>query len=902
MPLSEGTRLGPYEILAPIGAGGMGEVYRARDTRLDRTVAVKVLPSHLSFSPTLKQRFEREARSVSSLNHPNICALYDVGQQDGADYIVMEHLEGETLAERIERGPVPVRETIAIVIQIADALDKAHKQGVIHRDLKPGNIMLTKSGAKLLDFGLAKSVGPGGSPGAPAGMTMSPTMTSPLTAEGSIVGTFHYMAPELLEGGEADARSDIFAFGLMLYEMLTGKKAFGGKTQASLIAAILKETPRPLTSLLPVTPPALERLVQTCLEKDPEDRRQTMHDVLLELKWIAEAGPEAGVGASGAATAPGRERIWMGVSAALAVVAVAAIVITIARAPGDAPSGIERPIHAALLPPPGGSFVSVGGTAGPVEISPDGTRLVFGAATADGGHRLYLRSLESGAVVPLQGTEGGARPFWSPDSRFIGFFAGGKLKKLELAGSTVLTIAAAADGRGGAWNENGTIVFAPSFRGALLKIPATGGDPDPVTELDTSRVQGTHRYPVFLPDQKHFLYLARSTVAGTPEDTKIYAGSLDGGDAKEIIKAESNAVYANGYLLFTRERTLLAQGFDPDTLEVKGDPVAIANDIQVDSVYSRAVFSASPNGVLVYQTGQFEDKSRLVWLDPKGEELGTLGDPAAFLTLQISPDGGQVIASITEPGPGRNLWLYDRERGVRTRLTFTPDVVDAYGVWSPSGDELVFTSTQVGPMQIFRKSTSGSGEAVRMVEESADAYPTSWSRDGRFVLYTALGHGPSDSARDIWYLSVEEGGKPTPYIQTRFEEDSARFSPDDAWVAYVSDQSGRNEVYVAPFPDPSGRWQVSTNGGTLPRWRGDGREIYYLSPEGEMMAAQVDALPGGFRVGQPRALFRAQIHAGAWEAYDVTADGKRFLVNTRFGQANLSPMTLVLNWTAQLGR
>ncbi len=895
MPIEAGTKLGPYEILGPVGAGGMGEVYQARDTRLDRTVAVKVLPSHLSADPALRQRFEREARSVSSLNHPHICTLHDIGHQEGVDFLVMEYLEGETLGARLERGPLPTEELLRTAVQIADALAVAHRQGFVHRDLKPGNVMLTKSGAKLLDFGLAKAAG---AAGAASSLTAAPTTASPLTAEGTIVGTFQYMAPEQLEGCEADARSDIFAFGTVLYEMATGKPAFAGRTQASLIASILKEEPRPIAALAPMTPPMLERLVRRCLAKDPDLRWQSASDMADQLRWIAEAGSQAGVPLPVAARRKGRERLWMGLSLVLAVAVLALGLGYLTGSPAD----LHRPVNASILPPEGTTFSSIGEPAGPVVLSPDGQRMVFAAVSTEGIQRLWLRSLDEGTATSLAGTDGAARPFWSPAGNAIGFFALGKLKKIDLSSGSVLTIADAPQGRGGSWNDDGVIVFTPNFRAPIYKVDADGGEPEPVTQLDTSRHESTHRYPLFLPDGRHFLFMARTAVAGTPRDTAIYAGSIDSMDRKLIVRADSDARYAAGMLLFTRERTLLAQPFDPGSLELTGDLATVAKEILVDPVFSRAVFSVSDNGALVYQTGDFKDESRLVWYDREGRELDAVGDPAAFLTHRLSPDGKKVAASITEPGPGRSIWVYDLARGIKTRLTFSSDGIDAYAQWSPDGSEIVFTSTGGGAMTLFRKETSGAGQAERLHDEDGDSYVTSWSSDGRHVLFTLLGYSEPPTGSDILVASREGGEEPTVYLRTAFNEDGAEFSPDGRWVAYSSDESGRQEVYAAPFPQPTGKWQISTGGGTQPRWRKDGKEIYYLSSDNKVVAVKVSAGKSGLEIGEATPLFQAQINPGAWESYDPSADGQRFLINTGSAQKVLSPITLVLNWTETLAR
>src|SRR6516162_463900 len=552
MGLAPGHKLGPYEIVAPLGAGGMGEVYRARDTRLERTVAVKILPEHLSHSAEAKQRFEREARAVSSLNHPNICTLYDVGHQDGVDYLVMEFLEGQTLAERLAKGPLPLEQMLKYGIEICQGLEKAHCTGVLHRDLKPGNIMLTKAGTKLMDFGLAKAATAGSPLSSSLGLTMSgPSADQPLTARGMVVGTFQYMSPEQVEGKEADARSDIFALGALLYEMTTGKRAFTGKTQGSIVAAILAADPPPISTVQPISPPALERVVKACLEKDPEERLQTAHDVKLQLKWIAEGGSQAGVPAPLASQRKTRERILWAVSTFLAAACLALAVIHFGQT-----KVAQRAIHTYILAPEKSTFAFVGDHTGPLTISPDGTRLVYAALDPDGKQMLWLRPLEAASSQQLAGTEDAAYPFWSPDSRFIGFFAEGKLKTIAAAGGPAQVLCDAPDGRGGTWNREGTIVFPSTFNSPMYRISAGGGTPVQVTDLDASQGENSHRWPQFLPDGRHFLFYVRSRQGiGAGE----YVGSLDSKDKKLLFRNLSNVVYAApGYLLFVRENTLMA--------------------------------------------------------------------------------------------------------------------------------------------------------------------------------------------------------------------------------------------------------------------------------------------------------------------------------------------------------
>ncbi len=892
MSLALGTRLGPYEIEAAIGAGGMGEVYRAKDTRLDRVVAIKVLPAHLAAQPELRQRLEREARAVSSLNHPHICALYDIGHQDGLDFLVMEYLEGETLAERLAKGPLPTEQVVRYGEEIADALDKAHRQGMVHRDLKPGNIMLTKAGAKLLDFGLAKAtavVGP-----AIPGLSTSPTRSTPITAEGTVVGTFQYMAPEQLEGKEADARSDIFAFGAVLYEMATGRKAFQGKSQASLIASILSSEPPPISTLQPMTPPAFDQLVKTCLAKDPDERWQTAHDVMLQLEWIAEGGSQAGVPAPVVARRRSRERIAWAVVAVLGLLAV-----TFAAALFLRPAPDARAIRSFLLPPEKASFSFVGTGGGPPAVSPDGRRLAFVASTSDGKSLLWVRPLDALSAQPLTGTEGASYPFWSPDSRFLGFFADGKLKKVEASGGPPLTLCDAPQGRGGTWNRDGVIVFTPDVSSPLFRVSAAGGEATPITQLDQSHHETTHRWPYFLPDGRHFVYLARGPAsASESEANAIYVASLDSKERKLVLHASSNAAYAPGYLLFVRETTLMVQPFDAKRLQLTGDAFPIAEQIQFDPPISRGVFSVSENGILAYQTGSAQTGSQLLWFDRSGKQIGALGDASALqFSPRISPDRQRVAVELFEPH-SRNLdvWVYDVARGMRTRFTFDP-AFDRRPVWSPDGSRIIFASNRKGHQDLYQKASSGAANEELLFESNLDKSPTSWSSDGRFLVYHST--GDPNTKLDLWVLPLVGDRKPIPFLRTPFEEWDGQFSPDGRWIAYASNESGRDEIYAAPFPGPGGKFQLSTSGGTLPRWRRDGKELFYLSLDNKLMAAEVKEKGSTLEVGAVRALFETRPQRPGF-VYDVSPDGQRFLIATTFSEKNSLPVALVVNWTAGL--
>jgi eukaryotic-like serine/threonine-protein kinase len=898
MTLTDGTRLGPYEILSPIGAGGMGEVYRAKDTRLDRTVAIKVLPSHLSDNAEIRQRFEREARAISSLNHPHICALYDIGHQDGIDYLVMEYVDGESLADRLLKGPLPTDQVLRHAIQIAGALYKAHRAGIIHRDLKPANVMLTKSGAKLLDFGLAKLQDNDSAP--ELSLTSLPTERHDITAKGTILGTFQYMAPEQLEGKEADARTDIFAFGAVVYEMVTGKRAFSGKSQASLISAIMSGEPAPISTIQPMTPPALDRVVKTCLAKDPDERWQTSHDVMLELQWVAEASSQTGAATRATGRSKNRERLaWI----AAAVLLITSLVLAIAyiRRPAA-----ELTATRFLVDPPQKVRLR-----DQLAVSPDGRRLTFVAQDADGKRRLYVRSMESVASESLAGTEDAAFPFWSPDSRFIAFFAENKLKRIGVAGGPPQVLCPSGqDPRGGSWSRDGVIVFSPNSEGPLLKISASGGAPTQVTSLDESRKETSHRWPHFLPDGRHFLFFSRST---QPENEALCAASFDSNSRKQVAAfrpttvayaaAEGAQGGARGYLLFVRDRTLVAQAFDADKLELYGEPLPIAQEVLLageDGPTGYGSFSVSQNGVLVFRAG-VSDTLQLTWFDRSGKKLGLAGPPGFYYEPSFSPDEKRVCVARRDLEIGsQNIWLLDLNRGTFTRVTFqAPD--DATPVWSPDGNGIVFSSSRGMMRDLILKPFGGTGADELLVQSDEPKYPADWSRDGRFILYDSFS---ASTKGDIWVLSSPLGDKKSsPYLQTRFNETHAHFSPDGRWVTYVSDESGKAEVYVQSFPKSGAKWLVSTNGGDQPAWRKDGRELFYLSKDKKLMAVPVKT-GTLFEAGAPSPLFQVQVVPKSLtddkNQYLVTADGQRFLVVAISDDSVGQPITAVLNWTTEL--
>ena len=890
MSLSSGTRLGPYEILAAIGAGGMGEVYRARDTRLERTVAVKVLPAHLSTSPEVRQRFEREAKTISSLSHPHICALYDVGNQDGVEFLVMEYLEGETLSERLAKGPLPFDQVLRYGLEIADALDKAHRQGIVHRDLKPGNVMLTKSGVKLLDFGLAKAIAPAASRSG-ASLTALPTQARDLTQEGTILGTFQYMAPEQLEGREADGRTDIFAFGAVLYEMATGKKAFSGRSQASLISSIMTSEPPPASSVAPTAPTAFDRVVRTCLAKDPDDRWQTAHDIAVQLKWIQEGGSAIGP----APAVPGRRRAARFLPWVLAAVATVGLVAVLAR--DWRRSSVRAPVtRFSVLAPEKTVFTPPGELSSTqVALSPDGRTLAFVAHAGGSRPLLWLRPLDSLTAVPLSGTEDALHPFWSPDGRSLAFFTPTSLKRVEASGGAPQRLSEVVAGRGGAWSREGVIVFAHSAPTPLSRVPDTGGEPQPATDLDVTRGEDRHRYPSFLPDGKRFLFWARSTKR---ENTGIYVASLDSRKARFIVKSESMGQYSPpGHLLTVQQGMLVAYPFDEKSAQVRGNPVRIAEGVLTGNPPGYAPFSVAGT-TLAYST-PYARSRQLVWFDRSGRRLGTVGEPGDYSTPRLSRDEKRIAVAIREESKiNTDIWVFDSTRGTWSRLTFDP-AAERAPLWSPDSSRIVFTSASAGILDMYEKPASGSGEPRLVVRSDTDKFPTDWTRDGRFFVYHTFGGG---STWDIW-VAPTDGGKPFPLFSSKFTEAQGQVSPDGRWIAYASDESGRFEIYVTQFPQRRGRWQISTAGGSQPWWRGDGKELFYLSPEQTVMSVAVVRADDAFEAAVPTPLFRANFPAvvpAFWGNYCVTADGQRFLVSELRPEAAATPINVVLNWTAAL--
>jgi serine/threonine protein kinase/Tol biopolymer transport system component len=896
MALTSGTKLGPYEIQSLLGAGGMGEVYRARDTRLDRTVAVKVLASHLSSSPELKHRMEREGRAISSLNHPSICQLYDIGSQNGADYLVMEFLEGETLADKLRKGAMPPNEIYKVGIAVAEALAVAHRSGIVHRDLKPGNIMLTAGGAKLMDFGLAKPLGtpaaPSGSGTAPpsftAAATMSgPTPLSPLTTAGSIIGTIQYMSPEQIEGKEADARSDIFALGAVLYEMAAGKRPFSGKSQISLASSILESDPASIRELKPNTPPAFEHLVTTCLQKNPEDRYLAAHDIRLELQFIA--GEKSSLSATEAAPSPPpasnrRERIaWAaGILAAIVLGILAGIFFH-----RSAPARVTRTV---IDPPEKATLDLTGDSAGPPVLSPDGGMLAFAASAADGKITLWVRPMNSLEPRQLAGTDNAIFPFWSPDGRSLGFFAEGKLKTIDVDGGSPQTVADAPFGRGGAWGPGGVILFSPLTQAGLMRVSANGGTPVPATKIDS--IQHTsHRWPFFLPDGKHFLYLAIHHDPGKAANNTLYYASIDGGESKALLHSQSNAVYGSGYLLFARNEQLMAQPFDPSNGTLSGEAQVVAKGVVNDPTTWHMDASAAGE-LLVLASGGTGDW-QLLWMDRGSKQITTVAEKLSNLQMaRISPQGDRIAMQIDTGA--NDIWVLDVARGIKTRLTFGP-VSNMFPVWSPDGKWIVYTADRNGRANLIRKPSDGGGAEEILLTDEQLIFPTDWSRDGKYIFYS---RGPV-GGQEVWALPME--GERKAFLVAPRSANSfsvfGRLSPDGRWLAYSSNESGTNEIYVVPFRGGQGKWQVSANGGAIPHWSRDGKELFYMDASYNLFALPVNQVGGALQFGTAEQLVRN------WSApqvfYDISPDSKRILLD-RISQQVSQSVTVVTNFTAGL--
>ena len=884
MTIAPGIRLGPYEIVAPLGAGGMGEVWRARDTRLERDVAIKILPGDFASNPQLKARFEREAKTISQLNHPNVCTLFDVGHHEETDFLVMELIDGESLADRLQKGPLPLDLVLRHGTEIASALDAAHRQGIVHRDLKPGNVMLTKSGAKLLDFGLAKSGPLVTSSPSVSELADSPTEHKPLTEQGTILGTFQYMAPEQLEGTEADARTDIFAFGAVLYEMATGRRAFQGKNKTSLIAAIVSGTPPPISEVAPLSPPALEHVIRKCLAKDPDDRWQSAHDVASELRWLSEAGSLAGVAAPVTIRRKSRERLAWTLAIVMTAIALASSLALLTRR--ETP---RRLIESSIVVPATERVALNGGLA----LSPDGKTAAVVFNDMRGNNTLWLRSLDAPAFRQLAGTDDASCPFWSPDSRKVGFFAAGRLKTTDIQSGAVTDVCDAAAGRGASWSSAGSILFTPGSTGPLLTVRASGGSPAPLTKLragDTS-----HRWPSFLPDGKTFIFLALNESAAS---SAICQASLDRPEEiSVVVPASSSAAYVPpGFLLYARDNLVLAQRYDSKKASTIGEPVTLTDRVAVTDRFF-ALFSAANDGTLLLLRGAGFVFSQLVWVDRSGKPEGTVTDPGLYFSPSLSRDERRLAVDLSNTTDGQgDIWIHDLARNVSTRLTYE-ETNESAPQWSPDDKRIIYYAAAQGMGNIFEIQSGGTGQSQLLVDDELEKRPTDVSLDGRWIVFNSAG-GASGTGADIGVWSVSEK-KATQWLATPFNEQCAQLSPDGKWIAYQSDESGRSEIYVRAFPDSDQKWMISNGGGIMPAWRGDGREIYYVSLDREMMAVEVT--PGAsFETASPVVLFDAPVRIHPTIQYDVSRDGQRFLLNRLVESSAVEPLTMLQNWDLKL--
>jgi Tol biopolymer transport system component len=884
--LQPGSTIGRYEVIERIGAGGMGEVYRARDTHLDRTVALKIIAASFAQDPTSQPRFERERRVAASLEHPHVCRLLDAGHESGVEYLAMEYLQGESLASRLTRGPLPLVVAIGYAIEIASALNYAHRLGVVHRDLKPANVYLTPGGAKVLDFGLSKLRQ------ADAGRTPLQADTAPLapaaTQVGTIVGSAPYMAPERLEGREADHRTDVWGFGLILYEMCTGRRTFEASSPAALIAAILSgETPS--MNLVGPKSDDVEWIVQKCLQKNPDDRWQAMGDVEVLLKRIV-----AGHGFPRAARRSRVPRVAVGIAAIACVVAAVGGALSLV--------GRDRPRSAsaafAIPPPNGGTFTPTEGSvqSAQLALSPDGQSLAFVAAGADGVSQIWIRHLDSLHPTPVAGTAGATYPFWSPDSRALGFFARGLLRRIDLSGGPARTIAAAPNGRGGAWNTDGVILFAPETTGGIHRVSSNGGETTPQTRVDRSRGQTSHRWPLFLPDGRQFLFFARSE---NETDEGIYLASLDRDGATLVTNSSVGAAYLppREMVLFESDGALLARVFDPQQGRLTGDPVVVIDAVAGSSNFYGA-FSASTTGVIAY--GSPAVTSDIVWFDRRGQRLATAVTAGQYVDFHLSPDSQSLALAAIDRDTGRSdLYLLDLARGTRLRLT-SARATDATPIWSPDGGRLVFRSNRERVHDLYARDLRGTKPETLLLSTGQAKYPTSWAPDGRSIVY----HTRDNTTRWDIMMSGADGSAPRPLVRSPFNEMQAQLSPDGQWLAYTSDESSRPEVYVRSLSGTGPRLQMSVNGGSDPKWRRDGSELFYVAADGRLMSVALRTRGAALEPSAPQALFHVPdmlVSPPYTSPYDVTSDGSRFLVRVAVEQVRSMPLTVLLGWSPPQG-
>ena len=878
-----GKTISHYRILEKLGEGGMGVVYKAEDTKLKRIVALKFL-SVEALSVEDKSRFLREAQAAAALNHPNICTVYTIDEVNGEMFIAMEYLEGQNLREKIETGPLKIAEAIKLATQIADGLQAAHEKGITHRDIKSANIMITDKGqAKIMDFGLAKLA---------RGGTL-------LTKEGMTLGTAAYMSPEQTRGEPVDQRTDIWSLGVVLYEMISGQLPFKGEYEQSIMFSILDEDPEPLTALRTSVPMVLDRIIAKALAKERETRYQHVDELPADLRTIESTSlSRARISSTkipaGMVTKPYARPFWI-VATLCFLLALAVLTLLYFRQPP-----MQMTTLRTLIPlPEKSSFTTQFGFGRQIALSPDGLKLAFAVMDSLGKTRLWVRPLNAMSASELAGTEGASDPFWSPDSRFIGFFATNKLKKVEAAGGSPITICDAPDARGGAWSKNEMILFAPTYPGPLYLVPAAGGTATALTTLDTARKEVAHRWPCFLPDGKHFLYFELTSAIGTSgESNAIYVALLDLKVNKLLVRASSNVTYASGCLLFHRNGKLMAQRFDVNTLKLEGEAIPIAEQVRYSAtMIDLAAFSVSQNGILAYLSSARQAGSKLLIFDKSGKLIRSVGEIGNYMGIRFSPDAQRIAVDLFDPQSRQNdIWVYELARDVRTRLTFNLGG-DRFPVWSPDGNRLVFQSKRKRVLDLYQIAASGAGSEEIFFESPENKQSLDWSLDGRFITYGTYGDPKTRS--DVWVLPLYGDRKPIPFLQAEFDELYPYFSPDGRWIAYVSDETEQKEVYVRPFPGPGGKWQISTAGGTRPRWRRDGKEIFYLSNDNKIMAAGIHATGSMMEVDTVRPLFPTHPTTVALN-YDVSGDGQRFIVNALVESQAASSINLVANWMAEL--
>ena len=889
MALQPGTKLGPYEVINAIGSGGMGEVYRARDTRLDRTVAIKVLSSALSADSELKGRMQREARAISSLNHPHICTLYDIGQENGIDFLVMEFLLGESLAERLRKGPLPLHELLRYALEIADALEKAHREGIVHRDLKPGNIMITKSGAKLLDFGLAKVRS---QPEKSEAVSTLPTRHDPVTKKGVVLGTFQYMAPEQLEGKDADSRTDLFAFGAVLYEMATGKRAFNATSEASLIAAILKEEPAPLSRVQPLTPIALENLVKSCLVKDPEERLQNATDLKHALHWISNSISQSASQTSPSVSSKRSMLPWALFAAALLLGVISVAFLLSKRSGEKAFSGSDR----IFLPaPPEHSVWNLA-------VSPDGQTVVQEATSTDvsstgrsAGSKLFLRRTNGFETIELEGTEDAESPFFSPDGKWIAFYAFDKLKKIPVTGGNPITICEAFNDWGGSWNTDGTIVFTPIYGSGLASVSADGGKPQPFTSLDVNKGERAHSWPHFLPDSKSILY----TIQAGPgfETRKIALYSLETKQTKILIEQGAHPRFANDHIVFSRDGTLFAAPFDMKRREITGAAFTLMGGVFEILSDGKSLFDVSPAGTFAFVPGPAlgAENRGLVWLDRKSGETSISDQQLPYYMPRISPDGRKLAVSVYQEGRFV-IAILDLERGTWSRLPSQGS--SAYAVWTPDGNRIAYSSDALGPNGIFWHSADGAGNRETLVTSASVLLPGGWTPDGQEMVLTEV---EQKTSGNVGRFFLKTRGKFEAFRKTSRDEFSPSLSPDGKWIAYSSDESGSYEIYMEAYPGPGRRWQISSGNGENfePVFSRDGRELFFTHLESTLYSVSLSAGPDP-RPSKPLLVIERFDAADldGLPGYDVAPDGRLVIVR-RPEIAAPTEVRVILNWSPE---